>query len=149
MEKDLTINRIIAQILDLFIYYFLSSIPMFVMIIIITIIAITTKAPQGSPFLGLLMAIALLSLPITYVILNSKHLQTQQATLGYRIMKLKLTTTSANKNLYLYRTIAKLILAPFYFVFLLGLIHLLVLITNKGKYDLLDKFSATNCSAVD
>jgi uncharacterized RDD family membrane protein YckC len=146
VNKKNALLRLIAQVLDSVIYWVLSSLPLTIFFIVITVISLTLNMQKDDVFMTILVFLAFLSFPFTYIYLNYRHLKYNSQTLGYRIVGFKLIDLNnkdlENKKIIL-RSTLKLILAPFFLLFMVGLLHLIILNVSNGEQGLLDKLFQT------
>ncbi len=151
-KQNLVGKRLIAQLADMAIYGLLSLIPVFFFSILIGILVITLKPSEDSVLMAIVMFATFLSIPTTYGILTYIHLKNKSATLGYRMMGIKLVLDNGEKisnRKIMFRTIIKVILIPIYLIFIVGLIHLLALVITYGRQDLLDKLFGTKAIIIN
>jgi len=144
-QKNYGVKRILAEFIDIILFYFVCCIPLFFTFFIVTIIGVSSKT-NDSPFLSLLLFLGFLLVPISYIYLNIKQIEKKSATWGYRMVGLILINDNgskiANKKLII-RSIIKMVFIPLYFLWLPALIHVLIIINSKGENDLIDRLFQT------
>jgi uncharacterized RDD family membrane protein YckC len=143
MQNKIVGKRLIAEIIDTVICYFLAIIPSSVVISIFMYMdknKIDTAIGPVFVYVGIIIAI------ILYFTYNMIPLINGKSTLGYKIMKLKIVDLSdekVTKSKAFFRTLIKLILIPFMFTYVVPAIYGYILFKSGGEFNLLDKIVKT------
>lgn len=135
MKAGLLPRRIMAQIIDTLGYFFFLVL---VNIVYIVIVAALNLRP-GSSVIGI---VQLVLLSVAFIALQAYHLSIWQATLGYKLLGLKIVNkggSAVSREQAMGRGVLKLIYYAFSPFLILLAYHYIIVLSSHGKIDPIDQ----------